>query len=118
MIGLEAGPLSQWLFRGEIDRTGGISRCDEMMRVMLYEAAQSMLPFKEMVLAQGLGHADREAPREKAPSPRDPKRISTWVMSDREQIAVQIAVLWFALRCKRPTLEGILEPLTFLNASI
>jgi transposase len=29
---------------GESDRTGGISRCgDEMMRVMLYEAAQSML---------------------------------------------------------------------------
>ena len=29
---------------GEIDRTGGISRCgDEMMRVMLYEAAQVML---------------------------------------------------------------------------
>jgi transposase len=29
---------------GEINRTGGISRCgDEMMRVMLYEAAQSML---------------------------------------------------------------------------
>ena len=29
---------------GEIDRTGGISRCgDEMMRMMLYEAAQSML---------------------------------------------------------------------------
>jgi transposase len=29
---------------GEIDRTGAISRCgDEMMRVMLYEAAQSML---------------------------------------------------------------------------
>jgi transposase len=29
---------------GEIDRTGGISRCgDEMMRSMLYEAAQSML---------------------------------------------------------------------------
>jgi len=29
---------------GEIDRTGGISRCgDEMMRVMLYEAAQIML---------------------------------------------------------------------------
>ena len=28
----------------EIDRSGGISRCgDEMMRVMLYEAAQSML---------------------------------------------------------------------------
>jgi len=29
---------------GDIDRTGGISRCgDEMMRVMLYEAAQTML---------------------------------------------------------------------------
>jgi transposase len=29
---------------GESDRTGGISRCgDEMMRIMLYEAAQSML---------------------------------------------------------------------------
>ena len=33
---------------GEIDRTGGISRCgDEMMRVMLYEAAQSMLHSKK-----------------------------------------------------------------------
>jgi transposase len=30
--------------RHAIERTGGISRCgDEMMRVMLYEAAQSML---------------------------------------------------------------------------
>src|ERR1700719_5432674 len=29
---------------GEVDRNGRISRCgDEMMRVMLYEAAQSML---------------------------------------------------------------------------
>jgi len=29
---------------GEIDRTGGISKCgDEMMRVMLYEAAQILL---------------------------------------------------------------------------
>ena len=58
-IGLEAGPLSQWLFsavaeaglpvicvetRHEINRTGAISKCrDEMMRVMLYEAAQVML---------------------------------------------------------------------------
>jgi transposase len=33
---------------GEIDRTGAISRCgDEMMRVMLYEAAQSMLYSKK-----------------------------------------------------------------------
>jgi transposase len=41
---------------GEVDRSGKISRCgDEMMRVMLYEAAQSMLRSKEMVLAEGLG---------------------------------------------------------------
>jgi transposase len=33
---------------GEIDRNGRISRCgDEMMRVMLYEAAQSMLRSKK-----------------------------------------------------------------------
>ena len=49
---------------GERDRPGAISRCgDEMMRAMLYEAAQSMLRFEEMVLAQGLGDADRQAPR-------------------------------------------------------
>ena len=35
-----------------------------MMRMMLYEAAQSMLAFDEMVLAQGLGDADRQAPRD------------------------------------------------------
>ena len=50
---------------GEIDWSGRISRCgDEMMRVMLYEAAQSMLAFEKMVLAQGLGDADRQAPWE------------------------------------------------------
>lgn len=33
---------------GEIDRSGAISRCgDEMMRVMLYETAQSMLRTKK-----------------------------------------------------------------------
>ena len=33
---------------GEIDRSGRISRCgDQMMRVMLYEAAQSMLRTKK-----------------------------------------------------------------------
>ena len=33
---------------GEIDRNGRISRCgDEMMRVMLYEAAQSMMNSKK-----------------------------------------------------------------------
>ena len=50
---------------GEIDRSGRISRCgDEMMRVMLYEAAQSMLRSKKWSLAQGLGDADRQAPRD------------------------------------------------------
>jgi transposase len=50
---------------GEIDWSGRISRCgDEMMRMMLYEAAQSMMRSKKMVMAQGLGHADRQAPRD------------------------------------------------------
>ena len=49
---------------GEIDRNGRISRCgDQMMRVMLYEAAQSIC-VEEMVLAQSLGDADRQAPRD------------------------------------------------------
>ena len=50
---------------GESERTGGISRCgDEMMRVMLYEAAQVRAgALNTMVLAQGLGDADRQAPR-------------------------------------------------------
>ena len=33
------------------------------MRVMLYEAAQSMSAYEEMVLAQGLGDANRQASR-------------------------------------------------------
>jgi len=38
---------------GEIDRSGRISRCgDEMMGVMLYEAAQSMLRSKKWFLAR------------------------------------------------------------------
>jgi transposase len=50
---------------GEINRTGAISRCgDEMMRMMLYEAAQSMLTRTKVVLAQGLGDEDRQAPRD------------------------------------------------------
>jgi transposase len=49
---------------GEIDWSGKISRCgDEMMRTMLYEAAQSMMHSKKF-LAQGVGHADRQAPRD------------------------------------------------------
>jgi transposase len=46
---------------GESNYTGGISKCgDEMMRVMLYEAAQILLI--QMVLAEELGHADRQTP--------------------------------------------------------
>ena len=45
-IGLEAGPLRYQ--SGEIDWSGKISRCgDEMMRTMLYEAAQSMMHSKK-----------------------------------------------------------------------
>ena len=44
---------------GESERSGRISRCgDEMMRVVLYEAAQSMLLHsKKWSVAQGLGDA-------------------------------------------------------------
>ena len=65
---------------GESERPGAISRCgDEMMRVMLYEAAQIMLTrTNKLVLAQGLGDADRQAPRDEegdrgagAPAGRD-----------------------------------------------
>ena len=43
---------------GEIDWSGRISRCaDEMMRVMLYEAAQSMLR------SSNLPRIDRRSPR-------------------------------------------------------
>jgi hypothetical protein len=34
------------------------------MRVMLYEAAQSMMHSKKWFLAQGLSHANRQAPRD------------------------------------------------------
>jgi transposase len=47
---------------GEIDWSGKISRCgDEMMRTMLYSEYDA---FKKMVLAQGVGNADRQAPRD------------------------------------------------------
>jgi transposase len=46
-IGLEAGPLSQWLFIALAERS-----CAEHAAL------------EEMVLAQGLGHADRQAPRD------------------------------------------------------
>ena len=43
-VGAVFGLTSAKYQSGEIDRSGRISRCgDEMMRVMLYEAAQSML---------------------------------------------------------------------------
>ena len=42
---------------GESERSGRISRCgDEMMRVMLYEAAQAMLHSKRWSWLKGLGH--------------------------------------------------------------
>jgi len=45
---------------GEINRTGAISRCgDDMMRVMLYEAAHAGA-YYQVVMAQGLGHEDRQ----------------------------------------------------------
>jgi transposase len=48
---------------GEIDRSGRISRCgDEMMRVILRGSAEHAA-FEEMVMAQGLGDAGRQAPR-------------------------------------------------------
>ncbi len=48
---------------GEVDWSGKISRCgDEMMRTMLYSSKHDA--FKKMVLAQGVGHADRQAPRD------------------------------------------------------
>ena len=50
---------------GEVDRNGRISRCgDEMMRVMLYEAAQSMLRSKKWSWLKSLGDAGRQAPRD------------------------------------------------------
>ena len=48
----------------EVDWSGKISRCgDEMMRVMLYEAAQ-VDAFQEIVIAQDLSDADRQALRD------------------------------------------------------
>src|SRR5262245_25243477 len=48
---------------GEVDRNGRISRCgDEMMRVMLRSSSEHAA-IEEMVLAQSLGDADRQAPR-------------------------------------------------------
>ena len=50
---------------GEIDWSGKISRCgDEMMRTMLYEAAQSMMHSKKWSWLEAVGHADRQAPRD------------------------------------------------------
>jgi transposase len=79
-VGASFGLTSSKYQSGEIDRGGRISRCgDEMMRAMLYEAAQVMLTRTQVVLAQGLGDADRQAPRDEkgnrrsgAPVGRDP----------------------------------------------
>ena len=50
---------------GESDRPGGISRCgDEMMRMALRSGPGHAAAFGEMVMAQGLGDEDRQAPRD------------------------------------------------------
>ena len=50
---------------GEVDWSGRISRCgDEMMRVDALRSSSEHAAFEEMVLAQGLGDADRQAPRD------------------------------------------------------
>ena len=50
---------------GEVDWNGRISRCgDEMMRVDALRSSSEHDAFEEMVLAQGLGDADRQAPRD------------------------------------------------------
>ena len=55
---------------GEVDRNGRISRCeDEMMRVMLYEAAQSLLRSKKWSWFKAWGDADRQAPRDGLTAP-------------------------------------------------
>ena len=59
-VGAVFGLTSSKYQSGEIDWNGRISRCgDEMMRVMLYEAAQSMLHSQKMVLpCRSLGAAE------------------------------------------------------------
>ena len=50
---------------GEVDWDGRISRCgDEMMRIDALRSGSEHDAFEEMVLAQGLGDADRQAPRD------------------------------------------------------
>ena len=55
---------------GEIDRSGRIRCGDEMMRVMVYEAAQACC-VRRNGPARGLGDADRQAPGMK-------RRLSPW----------------------------------------
>src|ERR1700749_113904 len=50
---------------GEINRPGPVSRCgDEMMRAILRSGSHHPGSFGEVVLAQGLGHEDRQAPQD------------------------------------------------------
>ena len=64
-VGAVFGLTSSRYQSGEVDWSGEISRCgDEMMRTMLYEAGSEHDAFKKMVLAQGLGDADRQASRD------------------------------------------------------
>jgi transposase len=49
---------------GEIDRSGRISRCGDENAGHALRSGSEHVAFKEMVLAQGLGDADRQAPRD------------------------------------------------------
>ena len=62
-VGAYVGLTTRRYASGETDRTGRISKCgDEMLRSYLYEAANVLSdPGRQMVSAQGLGHAHREA---------------------------------------------------------
>jgi transposase len=63
-VGAVFGLTCDKYLSGVVDWSGRISRCgDEMMRTMVYEAAQHDA-CEEMVLAQGLGDAVRQALRD------------------------------------------------------
>jgi transposase len=65
MVGAHFGLVPRRFQSGETDYDGRISKCgDAMMRTALYEgSAGTPDTYPEMVLAQGLGHADRSPSR-------------------------------------------------------
>jgi transposase len=64
-VGAHLGLVPRRFQSGETDYDGRISKCgDAMMRTALYEgSAGTPDTYPEMVLAQGLGHADRSPSR-------------------------------------------------------